>query len=1005
MRLFATIAVIGAVFAFAAPSALGGTVTGSVDLVDGTPVEGATVVVMDRNGTVATADDTAAGVDVTDAAGDFSITTESSVANGETVTVVEHDAGTAPVSTPVTLTGAAGTVNITPVPSGAAFAALEIYGGQVSRVVAGGDPCEFYLSTSVIPQIFVTVDCGGTWSPVATQTDSSSSGLNGSSAINGGQMAASGVGGEIAALVNGQVQYSRDYGATWNSVQGTIAGASNGRTLFWGHVAGGNDVIVVRDGTSTWSADLSSATPTLITMTSSFVASQYDGIAVGNGATQPYIAIASEASSDSITVTIRPLVAGATPAASSESFSVASGGSGAWTASQPVRVAFGGAPRTNWPNVLMLSVLIGGSDVVKVLSDIDDNGFSSTVTADRTSGGDCGSNAAEMSIGRGFDPRASGGTAGLVIAGACYIAFGATGTSPAFNDTAASGGNNAAIDPGWGTTTFDGTNTSRVLIAPQGDRGIFKAATVSPSLPVWPSLPATDGGADGTAASSDGFAVNGLTVPVTKGMAFGPAGATDIAVMFSPSGGGLCLASDDGLATAAHTKSLVLKGGYDVAWWTGTTGNEWLLCGHGGAGNTLSAFNNWDPTGFTSANGANVASSSSAQHGLDSIYAIEGVSGTNTVWLGGPKSGATSDGRATRVALAGATGSVTLSGITQIGLDDPVTDLVYCPAGSASGFADVLFIATYDSGAGAGGVYRLPDASTASGPVTPALLSGSGTSGAAAVEADCTSGVLWAGMKRPGGGGAAPAIQRSTDGASLATVTLTGIAGSPNVTAMAMNPSNARELLFAADSEGFVYATIDGGTTWTTVNNARQFPGGVNFNSEGIAAMALPPGYTRKAANKIIGPGRVGAQLAAVSSSSTIVGGGSGAYKGSFRSGLSSGSGDSGSGGGSGAAASGGGTSSGGAAAAAAPTTRIAGARWSAAGRTVTATVTVAKPGTVVLTVSLKKGSKLTPVTTGTATIKKAGTASAVFKLKKKLAKGSYVVTIAGGGKTTLVVR
>jgi hypothetical protein len=997
------------------------TVTGEVTSESGGAVlEGAKVVVIDRNG-AGTADDRAVGADVTDSGGDFSIVVETGgggaePADGDAVELLVHDAGTQVESQAVTLSGGTVVSNVAATPSGTTFAALDIFGGQVSRVLAGGAPCEFYLATSVIPQVFVTTDCAGTWTPVTGQTDSSGSGLNGDTAINGSNMATSGVEGEVAVIVNGRVQYSRDYGVTWSTVTGTIAGAGNTRELYWGHVVGGADVIVVRDGTSTWNADLSSATPTLITMTSSLVASQYDGIAVGNGATQPYIAIASEASSDSITVTIRPLAAGATPAASSESFSVASGGSGAWPASQPVRVAFGGAARTNWPNVLMLSVLESGSDVVKVLSDVDDNGFSSTVTANRTAGGNCGSNAAEMSIGRGFDPRDSGGTAGLVIAGACYIAFGATGTSPAFDASASSGGNNAAIDSGWGTTAFDGTNTSRVLIAPQGDRGIFKAASVSSSLPVWPSLPATDNGAAGTAPASDGFTVKGLTVPVTKAMTFGPTGATDVAVTFSPSGGGLCIASSDGLATTANTNTVVRKGGYSVAWFAGSGSNDWLLCGHADSTNSLTAVRDW--TAATTPASSQVASFASAQHSLTQINAIEGVTGSDVAWFGGPASDVAGDGKAVRGALGGGGGSaVTVGSLQKIALDDPVADLEYCPAGSATGFADVLFIATLTSGGSTtGSVYRLASASTATTGASVTQLTGAGTTGAASIEVNCASGVLYAGFKR---GGGSTVVQKSTDGTSLSTLTLAGTNFNQGITAMAINPSSASELVVAADSEGFMYATVDGGTSWTTVNNARQFPGGVNFNSEGISALALPPGLVRSATTLATRQGEfhakqqrlsalIGTRSVAVSSSSTLVGGGAGAYRSSLRSGLASGGGSGG--GGSGGAPTGGGAapSSGGSSSTpvkATVTTRIAAAKWSAAKRTITANVTVQKAGKVTVTVSLKKGTKLTKVTTGSATVKKAGTSAAVFTVPKRLAKGTYVLTIAGGGTTSLTVR
>jgi hypothetical protein len=470
------------------------------------------------------------------------------------------------------------------------------------------------------------------------------------------------------------------------------------------------------------------------------------------------------------------------------------------------------------------------------------------------------------------------------------------------------------------------------------------------------------------------------------------------------------------LATTANTNTVVRKGGYSVAWFAGSGSNDWLLCGHADSTNSLTAVRDW--TAATTPASSQVASFASAQHSLTQINAIEGVTGSDVAWFGGPASDVAGDGKAVRGALGGGGGSaVTVGSLQKIALDDPVADLEYCPAGSATGFADVLFIATLTSGGSTtGSVYRLASASTATTGASVTQLTGAGTTGAASIEVNCASGVLYAGFKR---GGGSTVVQKSTDGTSLSTLTLAGTNFNQGITAMAINPSSASELVVAADSEGFMYATVDGGSSWTTVNNARQFPGGVNFNSEGISALALPPGLVRSATTLATRQGEfhakqqrlsalIGTRSVAVSSSSTLVGGGAGAYRSSLRSGLASGGGSGG--GGSGGAPTGGGAapSSGGSSSTpvkATVTTRIAAAKWSAAKRTITANVTVQKAGKVTVTVSLKKGTKLTKVTTGSATVKKAGTSAAVFTVPKRLAKGTYVLTIAGGGTTSLTVR
>ena len=1010
-----------------ADTTVGGKVTSESG---GAELEGAQVVIIERNG-AGSADDKAVGADVTDASGDFSIPvatgSEGEPTDGETVEIVVHDAGTQVESQSVALSGGTVVSNVSATPSGTAFAALDIFGGQVSRVLPGGAPCEFYLSTSVIPQVFVTTDCAGTWTPVTGQTDSSSLGLSGDSAINGSNMATSGVEGEIAVIVNGSVQYSRDFGTTWSTVSGTIAGPGNARELYWGH-AGSVSVILLRDDTTTYTADLTSATPTLTQLSpTSYVTSANDGIAVANGYDKPYVVVAGEVDgTHSSTVTIYDLVAGAALGTQRGTFTA---GSADWDTGRVVSVGFGGDTGTangDMPNAIVLSVLRGMdsgavNDTVYFALQRSAGGWGTAPETSSVASRDCG-HAGRVGVGiaRAFKPRASSGTAGAVVVGGCYALLSSTGSLLASNCSTLSGGNNAAIDPGWGTNAYDGgASVSRVLVAPQGDYGVQKATLVTADLPVWRSLDEYQVATAGIGNASDGFATTGLTVPVTKGMAFGPAGAADVAVIFSASGGGQCLASSDGLATAANSKTIIRKGGLSVDWFQGAGVNDWILCGHQDATNSLSGVRDWAPGTGVLGRTEQVASFGSTQHSLQQINTIDGVEGVDVAWLGGKTNGA-STGKAVRATLGYnvVSSRVTATAAAIISLDKPVVDLEYCPAGSATGFGDVLFIATLDGATGS--VYRLAGASTATTGASVTQLTGAGTTGAAAVEVNCATGVLYAGFKRVP---SSPVIQKSTDGTSLTTVSLPGINFNQGVTAMAINPSSASELIFASDSEGFIYATVDGGSSWTTVNNARQFPGGVNFNSEGIAAMALPPGLTRSASAGLRATRQgefhakqqrlnalVGISSSAVSSSSTVVGGGSGAYRASFRSGLTGGSGGSGGPGGSGGSG-GGGTPtpiaapSGTGTKVATPTTRIAGARWSAAKRTITANVTVTKPGKVALTVSLKSGTKLTKITTGSATVKKAGTSLAVFVLKKKLAKGTYVLGIAGGGTTTLVVR
>lgn len=1024
-------AFVVALLALVVSPAYAGSVSGALTDANG-PVVGEPVVVMDNgaDNMFGTSDDRAVGTAVTAAGGAFTATIPTGGANptgdNDSVKVVAQEFGTTPVSQTVTLSGgvgAAGTI-LLPV-SGTTFSQLGIFGGQISRILAGGAPCEFYAVTSVIPQIFVTVDCGGNWSSVTTQTDSASAGLPAGNSIDAQNVATSGVGGEIAALVNGRIYFSRDYGVTWSSVAGaSLSGPGQSRYLYWGHV-GTNDVVLLRDGANTYTADLNAATPTLIDMSSDYVSSSTDAIAVGNGATRPFVVTASAVVSNNTTLKIYPLIAQATQPAQNGGDMPAT----LMIADGPVSaLALGGFAGADGPPgaIVVGRVVNGSTDYFTVLSDQND-ASAFNVSQSYSAGVGCDSNIGtpQAAVSRGFKPAASSAVPGRVVFGSCTVVLRNTGSTG--DGLSTTQGMNAAIDPGGGTTAYDGSSTSRVLIAPQGDRGIQKSASENTNVPEWPSGPPFAASATaGTGSLTGGIAVNGLAVPVVKDVVFGPNGATDVAVMFSTSGGGLCLASNDGLATAANVKPVVGRGGRSVAWWSGTASQTWILCGHGDG--TLTGARNWTPAsipvgGSITVNGAGTFRLDPSGGGTNGrIDAIAPIPSTNAAFIGGKVGTSPSvTGRVYRETLALAGASIEFADLAPaFTLPEAVGRMKYCPAaGSAAGFQDVLFIGTYDPQQGDGGnatnlggkVYRLANASVAADGATPLALTGSATTGVGGLDVNCASGVLFAGFRNESGTGAS--LQRSMDGTSLTAVT---VAAGPalSIRSVAMNPSSPKEIVLSSGADGFIYGSIDGGATWILANNASQFPGGVNFQSEGIPALAIPPGLVRQS---LIAPRGGGfhnvAQnvyaLAAVSSSSTVVGSGGGAYKSSLRSGLTAGSG---SGGGSGGGASGGSTGVGASSGTSSSTpvkttvtTRIAAAKWSAAKRTITANVTVQKAGKVTVTVSLKKGTKLTKVTTGSATVKKAGTSAAVFTVPKRLAKGTYVLTIAGGGTTSLTVR
>lgn len=1000
------IATIVAVAALAAPtSGLAGTITGTVTDSSGAAEEDARVVVIDKgaDNALGGGDDRTIGSGDTAANGTFSIVVPTGggtpTADGETVVVVTHDAGSAPTQTNVTLSGGAGaTGTIIAQVSGTTFAALGIYGGQINRIIAGGAPCEFYAKTSVIPQIFGTSDCGGTWTAATTQTDSSALGLSGSTAIDSQNFTTSGVPGEVAAIVNGTIQFSRDYGVTWTRVGGvTLSGPGQSKYLYWGHVVGGRDVLLVREDGNTYTANLAVASPTLAA-TTGYVAAATDGIVVGNGATNPYLAVATAFSTGATTIKVFPLQAGGTaPAADTTLTNQAI--TGATNGATPV-LGFGGTTATGAPDVLFVGDLQAGSaDPMQVFVDTADGAtFAAGATPNVIS--ECGAPqagaVAEATVARLTDP---GSVAGMIAFGKCAITLpsnAATITPNAGTQT------NFAVDPSWGTNVYVGSGSvSAVLIAPQGDRGIQKSASATGGVPDWPVAVSTVGAA-GIGSGTGGIVVNGLSVPVVRDVRFGPGGASDVGVIFSVSGGGLCLASSDGLATAANTKAVVDHGGRAMDWWQGAGAtDDWILCDHGDG--TIAGRKDWTPASPTVSSTIDVIGGSnnftSAQHGVDAFYAISGIPGADAAFLGGHVAGAgAGSGKVLRVGLSvSGPGAVQFAaGYASFTLSEPISRMAYCPAGSAAGFADVLFIGTgvRNAGGGSGGatgkVYRLAGASSATSGTAPTLMTGSGTTSVGGLDVNCTTGALYAGFQS-GGAGTDPAIQLSTNGTSLTTVKTHGDIGPgiSNVTALAVNPSGSSELIFATASEGKVWASLDGGTTLTVANNPQVFPGGVNFNSEGIWALRIPPGLVRS--KRSGGFHNAVGVLAAISNSSTAVGTGGGAYRASFRSSLTAPAAS---------GSSGGGASSGsGASATPKPTLRISAPKWDKAKRTIAASVTASKAGKVTLTVSSKVKGKLKVVATSSATVK-AGANAVKFKVATKLRPGTYTLVVSGSGAT-----
>jgi hypothetical protein len=704
--------------------------------------------------------------------------------------------------------------------SGAKFEALGVFGGQIASIAADGKSGVFYASTSVIPQLYRTADYGGTWTQVTMQLDDTDDGLDGSNVAGG--LVTSGFPGELAVQVSSTVYYSTDFGVTWHAVAGSGGGGGGpgGASLYWGH-AGSTNVLLLASSTGTQRADMSAATPTFATQSTGYLASPNDRMTVADGADGAWVAVARAAG------TLEVFDLAENPPATVVS-SLSS------LPAPPTFVRLGGAQGAGVPPDAILVYSNGGSDQAVMATKSGGATYTSVSATTALPSGPSGCGQQPGSIGA-ITPQSTGTTGNGTIS-QCFVSKSGTG-SLTFSQLSGINNNTGLVfDAGYDRST------NFVVISGDGNRGLAKSAREQGGKPEFPNgVDATAG----TGSTSGGVAVNGFDVAVVKDTTFGPAGATQMATMLSGSGGGLGVASDDGGATF---KTVVNKGGSSVDWWTGAGSTTWLVFGHGGAGNLLTAVNGWTsatPAVF----GPNVTGTDSTQIGTGAnanVNALRGVPGADQVFIGG---GDDSGHGSIKRADLSAGGTPTISNIAD--LAGPVTGavqaLAYCPTtDSDPSIADVLLVA---AGSGPSGQLLRITGATSSSPGTPSAV-GSITANVNDVRAHCGSGTVYVGTGS-NGGGPTGALYKSTDGGATVTVVpLTGPGVPPNlnVQVVAVSPSDENEVLVAGNSEGFILRSADGGSTWTVANDPHA--GGRNFLSEGIGDIEIPPPSSALAAGQ-----------------------------------------------------------------------------------------------------------------------------------------------------------
>ena len=735
--------------------------------------------------------------------------------------------------------------------SGTKFSALGVFGGQISGILADGQTGVFYAATSVIPQLFRTVDYGGTWSPVTLASDDADDGLNGDNTSGGSGMATSGFPGEVAAIVQSTLYYSTDFGVTWKAALGVLGGGPNPPALYWGHV-GSTSVLLAVGGATTLRADMTAPTPTLAAMTTPYAGAN-DRMAVANGADAPWVAVVDAAGQ----LSIYPLDMTATPVAASTL---------AGFPANPTFVRFGGGHggAGNPPDAVLVyaSGNPSGTAVLATKSAASASFSAGDLSSATAIGGGCGAGPGAV----GSLSPLSTGTDGSGTVSQCFLTK--TGTSMTAQSVSGINNNTGLVfDAG-----YDGAS-NQVIISGDGNHGLVKSAQAMSGVPSFPNVQFAQAG---TGAGTGGIAVNGFTVGVVKDSTYGPAGASQVATILSGSGGGFSIASDDGGATMVPA---VVKGGRAVDWFTGA-GKTWLVFGYGGAGSLLAARQDW-----VSANpalpGPNVANSDAAalssSPGNFDVTALAGIPGSDSLFIGGGLD----------VDQAGTTGSVVradltagpaLSNVTPIAASDiaaTVRALAYCPTtGSASSVQDVLLIATGTSGQTlGGGLVRVTAASTGS-PASSVVATVPTNAPTNDVRVHCASGTVYAGAGSNGGGPSGSFYKSTDGGATFSTVAVTapGLPPSLNVEVVAVSPDDPNTVYIAGNREGFIVQSSDGGTSWTVANDPHA-PGGRNFLSEGVGDIEIPPAAV---------PLHTGGVAADVSAPTSLVGTGGGLFAADF---------------------------------------------------------------------------------------------------------------------------
>ncbi len=740
--------------------------------------------------------------------------------------------------------------------SSANFSNVPVFGAQGSQVAAGAAGGEFYATTSVIPQVFRTIDYGGTWTPATVGFDDSSKGLPSTNTAS--NLTTSGVAGEVAVSVGGNVYFSKDYGNTWTVMllaAGNQPQLNGNNSLWWGH-QGTTSTMLAKSGSHTYVADMSSATPTF--SVKDFSTLSTDIIQVANGGDEPWVAVGS-----GTTVTISPLTAtGAVPDAQAKTINagatvdcVAIGGRPG-AAGEPPAAAFwstSGAGQTS--NLSFEAAGLYGPPTTAAESS----------TASCNGGTTAGFN--DNGHARSEIVNASDTTELRLHAGGFYARYVPTtltiegdGASPAPPNDANGDGPAGVYSAGYSFTPSNPGPGDNVFMHTQGDRGFakstaFKTATgtgqdhsttfepyqigVSNASLLYQTNVYNNATA-GIARNSGGGSVSGIASATTKDIsAYAGDDVSRASVMLSMSGGGQGLVTTDG---GASFKAAVNKGGNTTAYWDDGASGTWLVYGHpDGSGIQYTLIKDWTDTDTPRTNGSQdhtihdgvvtaMQGTGEAPTGLAAIPKTSKVLGTTA---------GSSDGGVFRATLSGTKNSEAAGGIVSSSFSAKANSVAYCPGGGTdNALDDTAFVGLgNDDGSGAA-LQRISSASTTSD-LSGTSVTGIPTGKGAIVDVDvnCDTGVIAVAGK--------DGLFVSQDaGVTWMDVSIT--TGNGTFRAIAVQKKDAAsaattKIVAARGNDGYTYQSSDGGANWVIVNNPlAPSGGGRSFSSEGINALAFP---------------------------------------------------------------------------------------------------------------------------------------------------------------------